>query len=463
VFSFFQEECRIKSAMRATTGQRALSVAAAIFSFAGTAQADALAKLTPEKLEAVRKAVLQLRDDWRRLDRTAPYKEYRANLHVHSALSHDSRGTITEIVAAARATGTRVLMFTEHPADHYDFYKDGHRGIEKGVLLIPGAETQGFLVFPTHSLAGLPTGSPQEFCDLVGRRGGLMFLSHLEERMSWDIRGLTGTEIYNTHANFKEQKRLLAALRNPLWLLKLIDLHRRYPQEVFSALQDYPAAYLKRWDQLCARAPQTGVAANDAHQNIGLAVRLLDREQVRLEDALGKKLFDLDAGLLPALQPMRKGKKPGDLLFQLHLDRYEHSLKHVGTHLLLTELSEKAVWQALEAGRAFVAFDWLADAAGFDFVAVSGSRRFEMGSRLPFQKNVSLRGRAPLPGRWRLICDGKSAAELSGREFRFAIARPGNYRVEVWLKIAGEDTIWILSNPIYIRPASPKHHNGNKD
>ena len=51
-----------------------------------------------------------------------------------------------------------------------------------------------------------------------------------------------------------------------------------------------------------------------------------------------------------------------------------------------------------------------------------------------------------------MLCNGKVASESAGREFSFAVAEPGNYRVEVWLKIAGEDTIWILSNPIYIRP-----------
>src|SRR6266576_3583498 len=111
--------------------------------FGGTIRADALAKLQADKLEAVHKAVLALRADWRKLDQPGPYQECRANFHVHSALSHDSRGTIEEIVRAARAAGTRVLLFTEHPADHYDYYRDGHRGTKDGVLLIPGAETQG--------------------------------------------------------------------------------------------------------------------------------------------------------------------------------------------------------------------------------------------------------------------------------------------------------------------------------
>jgi hypothetical protein len=420
------------------------------------ASADALDRLKPDRLAAVRKAVESLRADWRKLDRPGPYGEYRANLHVHSALSHDSRGSISEIVAAARTVSTRVLLFTEHPADHYDFYKDGHRGLHDGVLLIPGAETGGFLLFPTHSLRGLTNGPPQELCDLARRRDGLVFLSHLEERMDWDIRGLTGTEIYNTHADLKDEKRLLASLRNPLWLLSTASLFRKYPQEAFSSLLDYPADYLRRWDQLCAKAPHTGIAANDAHQNLGLTLRLLAGDKVRLEDALGKKLFELDAGVVPAVKPLRQGKKAGDVLSRLCLDPYENSLRHVGTHLLLTELSEKAVWDALKAGRAFVAFDWLADATGFDYAAEAGKHRFEMGSRPALENGLSLRGRAPLPGRWKLMRNGKCVTESTGRELSHALTQPGNYRVEVWLSIAGEDRIWILSNPIYVRPAVRK-------
>lgn len=230
-------------------------------------RADAVTRLEREKLQAVHKAIEALRTDWRKVPRPGPYKEYRANLHVHSALSHDSRGTIDEIVKAAKATGTQVLMFTEHPADHFDILKDGHKGLKDGVLLIPGAETRGFLAFPKVSLRGTDGGTSQEFADLIRGRGGLMFLSHLEERMDWEIRGLTGVEIYNTHANFKAQKRLSTSLRNPLWLLKIAPLFGDFPQEAFSALQEYPADYLKRWDQLCEKTPHTGIAANDAPEH----------------------------------------------------------------------------------------------------------------------------------------------------------------------------------------------------
>jgi hypothetical protein len=426
----------------------------AIFSsLAGRACGDALAKLKPDKLEAVHKAILALGSQRRALSRPGPYRDYRANLHVHSLLSHDSRGKIEEIVAAAKATGTRVLMFTEHPSERYDYFKEGHRGMNDGVLLIPGAETKGFLVYPTQSMHGLDAGSPQEFSDLVRSRGGLTFLSHLEERMNWEIRGLTGTEIYNTHADFKDEKNLIAAMRNPLWMITSANLFRKYPQESFSALLDYPRDYLNRWDELCEKAPHTGVAANDSHQNVGLTIRLVDQDKVRFEDALGEKLLELRVAANTALQQLAKGKSAGDVLFQIRLDHYENSLRHVGTHLLLAELIEKAVWEALEAGRAFVAFDWLADSTGFDFAATSGTHRYEMGSRLVFEPGLKLHAQAPLPVEWKLIRNGKGIREASGATFDFAVAEPGNYRIEAWLNVAGDATIWILSNPVYLRRA----------
>ncbi|MSR58366.1 MAG: PHP domain-containing protein, partial [Planctomycetaceae bacterium] len=157
----------------------------------GHARADALARLNADRLDAVHKAVIALQSQRDDSPSPGPYRDYRANLHVHSAFSHDSRGKLDDIVAAAKSAGTSVLMFTEHPADHYDFFKDGHQGTQDGVLLIPGAEMNGFLVYPTHSMRGLASGTPQELSDLVRGRGGLMFVAHLEERMDWQIAGVT--------------------------------------------------------------------------------------------------------------------------------------------------------------------------------------------------------------------------------------------------------------------------------
>ncbi len=412
---------------------------------------DALDRFTVERLEAVHQAVLGLQSQRLDIPRSGALREYRANLHVHSAFSHDSRGTIDEIVAAAKKVGTQVLMFTEHPADHYDFFVDGHRGTNDGVLLIPGAEMKGLLVYPRQSLRGLDAGPVQEFSNFVRGRDGLTFLSHLEERMDLEIQGLSGVEIYNTHADFKDETRLAAQFRNYLWLLGAAERIRKYPQEAYSALHNYPADYLRRWDQLCEKFPHTGVAANDAHQNVGLTLRLTEDNKVRVEDALGEKLLELDAAAFTAILPALTNKnKAGAVLLKLQLDPYENSLRHVGTHLLMSELTEEAVWEALQGGRAFVAFDWIADATGFNVAAETAGEQHELGSHLQLAEDLRLVGSAPLSAHWKLIRNGQLHAESTGSNFDMPIDQPGRYRAELWLELAGEDYVWILSNPFYV-------------
>src|SRR5262249_37878857 len=157
---------------------------------------------------------------------------------------------------------------------------------------------------------------------------------------------------------------------------------------------------------------------------------------------LGAKLLEFDLKAMPALQALRKDKRPGETIFKVQLDPYEVSLRHVGTHLLMRELNERAVREALEAGRVFVAFDWIADATGFDWTALSPSRRYEMGSRVALEKDLSLHAEAPLPVKWKLIRNGKVLRESTDRPLVFPVAEVGNYRVEAWLTVAGEEMIW---------------------
>ncbi len=423
---------------------------------------DAVERLKLENLARTHEALGKLQAERKELTRTGPYRDFRANLHVHSAFSHDSRGTIEEIVAAAKKVGTKVLMFTEHPAPKYDFIVDGHQGLKDGVLLIPGAEANGFLAFPRKSIKGMEATQKQEFADIVLRTGGLVFLSHLEERMDWNIRGMTGVEIYNTHAIFKDQKNLVASLKSPFGLIKMEKSVQKFPQESYSALHEYPANYLKRFDELCRATPQVGVSANDAHQNVGVRITMKEKNQALIESVLGEKLMEIDASLLAAIHPIPKDAKPGTVLFQFRLDGYEYALRHVGTHLLMRKQSVEDVWDALEKGRAFVAFDWMADASGFDFSCQQSPEmaqgkengdagKSEMGANLAYKAGLRFQGQAPLPGRWKWIKDGKVAAESTGSQLDVAATGPGVYRAEVWLNVAGEERVWILSNPIYLK------------
>jgi len=346
------------------------------------------------------------------------------------------------------------VMFNEHPANHYNYFLDGHRGTRDGVLLIPGAETGGFLAFPRQSIQEQSTETPQDFANLVRATGGLVFLCHLEERMDWDVAHITGTEIYNTHADVKEETRFLALLRSPLAMVGLVDAVKQYPQEVFGALLDYPADYLKRYDQLCQKVPHTGISGSDAHHNVGFCTKIAGDGKIVLEDALGEQIAVLDPQTFAPFKLLSAGRKPGDVIWELDLDPYERSFRHVSTHLLLTEVNEAQVWQALNRGRAYVAFDWIADPTGFVYRAERLGESWPMGSEIYLADGLRLQAEAPLAGRFKLVRDGSVLVDQIGRALNVAVDKAGVYRVEVWLNLAGEDRSWILTNPIYVRGAS---------
>jgi len=413
--------------------------------------ADALDRLQPDKLHAEHEAIERLKLQHHQVSLSSSYQDVRALLHVHSGFSHDSRGTIEEIIAAAKQAEVRVIMFSEHPANSYDYFVDGHRGVKDGVLLIPGAESGGFLAYPRQSVQQKKTETPQAFADLVRSTGGLIFLCHLEERMDWQIANVTGTEIYNTHADFKKQTRFLAALRSPLTMFSLLAVVKQYPQEVFGALLEYPAEYLKRYDELTQIARHTGVAGNDSHHNQVYRGKIIDDGKVSIEDILGQKFAVLDPEKFKAAKILTAGKKPGDLIFDFDLDPYVYSFRHVSTHLLLPRIGETEVRQALSDGRAYVAFDWIADPTGFVYRAESGAVKSPIGSELPFAEGLRLRAEAPLNGKFRLVRDGVVVLEQQETVLEYIVDKPGVYRIEVWLNLAGEDRPWILTNPIYVR------------
>ena len=448
-----------ESASRAKLAKRLLAFAAvALVLIAGVVLSatagDGLARMQMDRLKETHDAVVALQPDLRPVEPVTDYTDYRAILHSHSHWSHDSRGQIEEILAAANKAGVKVICFSEHPASHYDYFRDGHRGLKDGVLLVPGAESGGFLAWPTRSIQDEKTDTPQAFADLVRRDDGLIFLCHLEERMDWDIAGLTGSEIYNTHADVKEDKRLMSSLVSPLTLLSLIPALREYPQETFAAIQDYPADYLKRYDELCQKTRLTGVAANDAHHNQGVKGIIQENGKLLIEDLLGKKIVELDPQKVAFLKPLVKDKKAGDVALEIDLDPYERSFHYVSTHLFMREQTQEAVWEALKAGRAYVGFDWIADPSGFAFYAEKDGRRELMGAEIVDSAGWTLKAVSPLPGFFKLIKDGQVIKEDRAREFEYAITEPGNYRFEVFQNLAGELRPWILTNPIYVRPAA---------
>jgi hypothetical protein len=202
---------------------------------------------------------------------------------------------------------------------------------------------------------------------------------------------------------------------------------------------------------LCQVARHTGVAGNDSHHNQLYRAKIVDDGKVSIEDILGQKFALLDPEKFKAAKILTAGKKSGDLIFEFDLDSYVCSFRHVSTHLLLPSVGENEVRQALSDGRVYVAFDWIADPNGFVYRAELGAAKWSIGSEVPFEHGLRLRAEAPLNGKFRLVRDGVIVLDQQGTALEYNVDRPGVYRVEVWLNLAGEDRPWILTNPIYVR------------
>jgi acetyl esterase/lipase len=359
-----------------------------------------LQRLEPEHLKAAHEARLQFARDRQSLLDLGVGEDFRAVLHIHAEDSDHTKGTRQEVLAAAKKTGVRIVMFTDHNGPQAETW----HGLRDGVLFLAGSEEdEGVLRFPNFDANRkiLPEGE-------------LRFLSQIEDRYDAATKGFAGMEICNRHTDAKIDPRFYdylneAANDGAKWR-KVLENFRTYPDEFFAAGSDHRAEVFAKWDRETQKAPFPGIAANDAHQN----------RVVR------------------------------DTTF----DPYEVSFRHLTTHIFARELTELEIRRALRAGHAYVAHDWLCDPTGFAFGAVNNLGVYPMGDTIPQVGTTRLAAVTPLPARLKLIYNGKLVEETTGTNLMVAAKGPGAYRLEAWLTVDGEERPWIYSNPVYVETPS---------
>ena len=341
-----------------------------------------------------------------------------------------------ELLGAARATGTRIVMLNDHVRPPRDFINDSWRGIRDGVLFIPGAEAEGFLAYPERSIATEKYSSPSDFAAIVLRTGGNLFLSHVEERLDFPTEGLDGLEIYNHHTDLKDEGQFLRWLRDalvdPARLRDLERAIREYPREFFAVTQDYPADILAKWDKDLALRPLTGVSANDCHHNQGFIVTCASSDAIEVKERVDPgKPRRVTVKEKPLIEELLRGRTSGDVIANLDFDPYERSLLYVSTHILSKALDERSVRDALRKGRAFVAHDWIFDSTGFQLLAErNGKVVATMGETVKASGDLMLRADLPARARVRLLHNGRVVHEVEGVNLRFPVSVHGVYRLE---------------------------------
>ena len=334
-------------------------------------------------------------------------EDYVGVLHVHTTYSHDAHGTFADVVRVANAQGLDYVILTEH--NTLQPLRDGQQGWHGAVLVLVGVElsTPGghYLALNVAEEIDPHGRTTQAVIDDVNRQGGMGFIAHPYFRKrrwtDWDVRGVTGIEVYNVAHDTLDENRLRLAL----WTLTVP------PEWFYLSLIDRPYDPLEAWEEMIARHGRfVGIGATDAHE------------------------FHL-AGLKFASY---------EILFQI-----------IRTHVLVPSpsLTPEGVYEALRQGHTYLAIELTARARGFSFVALRGKRLLGvMGDDVALQPDLVLRVTLPAPAELTLLRDGRAVHTTTAAQWQIPVTQPGVYRLEAMR----HGTPWIFSNPIYVRaPEEP--------
>lgn len=340
------------------------------------------------------------------------------NIHIHTLYS-DGTASPDEVAAIAEQACLDFILITDHVAYPHEF-----QGWHGSTLVFVGEEVHSpaspqvnhFLVFNAGEDLAAYGDHPQRLIDAVRTRHGLGFIAHPYERsgafvsepeinwVAWEARDYTGLEIWNYMSEFKSYATTL-----PRALL-----YAFFPKLAITG--PYPET-LAKWDELQSNRRVVGIGGSDAHATL-----------YRM-GPLARRVFS-----------------------------YQHLFRSVNTHVLVPSLwsgdaaqDAQLVYQALEKGRAFVAYDGLAPARGFTFTAEHDGATYTMGDAFVAHHAVRFRARAPARARLRLIHNGSCIAQARGTELIHHSHTPGFYRIEAYRPYALRQRGWIYSNPIYVR------------
>jgi acetyl esterase/lipase len=122
-------------------------------------------------------------------------------------------------------------------------------------------------------------------------------------------------------------------------------------------------------------------------------------------------------------------------------------------HVLVRELTEPLVREALSQHRVYFARDELSDPVTFAFGAMNNLGVFTLGDTAPMAGKTSVMALTPLKAKLRLFHEGELlslVSEKEGTNVTFVAKEPGAYRFEAWLHVNGEDLLWICSAPVHL-------------
>jgi hypothetical protein len=404
----------------------------------------------------------------------------RSIVHLHSPWSHDAcdgQGIIdgepnadclVDLRTALCDTAIDFAFITDHPdyaatvpwdeallVQPGDTLVDGPHGTEAVritcddghvVTWMPGIEDELMPVgLQRHAGAGgldeahaIYNSEDAEAIAAESAAGAAVFVNHpegrsLDELLALQADGVTGIEVFNLHAAFDPRIRGADLGLDPAgWLADIAPFTGTEgdaePDLYFLGVLEAQTPSLAAWDALNAIAPAVGVSGTDAHQNV-----------------------------MPLL--LRDGERG---------DSYRRMLRWFNTTLLVDADTPAAARAALQAGRAYVAFEALGTPAGVDFhLRTAADAIVEMGGSAtgdgslevgcPTLTTDSPQGDDAPEIRVMVLRDGEVWAEGCGTH---PLEGPGSYRVEAWMTplhlrpfLGDSPDVWMKAYPwVYTNP-----------
>ncbi len=376
-----------------------------------------------------------------------PLESFQGALHAHTYWSHDSRAVLEEIVPAAKAAKVEFIFFSDHKRDNLDSFPRSYHGMYEGILFEAGTESNNLMITPLkETVLDWNLGQDQVIQQVVEEDGMVLYV-HTEVPHDWGNPHYQGMEIYNIHTDFKDEGgRLIGFVINSMVNAKK---HRHWAyREIFDEQTDIHAL----WDSLNQHRRIIGYGAPDVHNNQSIRARYLEDGRVEWVGSNAKTISIRQPGWLEKML-LGEADEAG-WVYKAELDTYFHSLHYVQTHIFADSLDSRSLKNHLVRGHAFVSFENLLEAKGFQYVAygADGNLLGMMGDEIPLQETHRLKASSPFPVQFELIKDGNLIIKTeSTYNFEYTPTLPGNYRITARILLNGDWIPWVYTNPIYIR------------
>jgi len=368
-------------------------------------------------------------------------------LHAHTYWSHDSRGTLPEILDAAKEANLDFIFFSDHAHGKLDTFPRSYHGVFDGIIMEAGTESSnGLMVNPFDSVVLDWNIETEQLIHQVVANNGLVTYVHTENDHIWNNPDYQAMEIYNIHTDLKDENGILSFVVNN------IVNGRKHKHWCYRELYDEQTAILNNWDTLNLHRHITGIGAVDAHNNQSFRARYTEDGKVEWVGSNAKTITVRAPNWFDKLM-LGEPDKFG-WVYKWELDPYYNSFHFDNNFVFCDTFSNVNIKENIIKGHVYVSFESLAKADGFQYFALNQDKNVTaiLGDSVQIADVNALKAVSPFPVKFQLYHSGQLLDESdAGYEFSYALnGKSGHFRIVACIELNDNWIPWVYTNPIYV-------------